>query len=217
MADIILFDLDGTLTDPKEGITRSVRYGIESLGYPAPELDALTPFIGPPLLDMFMEFCGFTEEEAKKAVAKYRERFRKTGIFENEIYEGMEQMLGTLRNAGKRLGVATSKPWEFAETILSHFRIRDYFESVTGSEMDGTRVRKGEVIEEALRRFGVRESDRPSVLMVGDRKHDVIGARENRIACVGVTYGYGGREELEKAGADEIVDTIEELTQTLLR
>ena len=177
----------GRWTDPKEGITRSVRYGIESLGYPAPELDALTPFIGPPLLDMFMEFCGFTEEEAKKAVAKYRERFRKTGIFENEIYEGHGTDAGNSEECRKASG--ESPPPNHGNSLRRSFPISGsgiILSLLQAARWTAQWVRKGEVIEEALRRFGVRESDRPSVLMVGDRKHDVIGARENGIACVGV-------------------------------
>ena len=215
MADIILFDLDGTLTDPKEGITKSVRYGLEALGYFEPDLDKLTPFIGPPLTESYMEFYGLTKEEAEKAVEKYRERFRIKGMYENEIYDGIREMLIKLRKAGKRLGVATSKPWVFAEPILEYFHIKECFEHIVGSELNGKRVRKGDVIKEALNRFQIK--DRRNVLMVGDRKHDIFGAKEAGIFSVGVTYGFGGRKELTEAGADYIVETVGELTEFLLK
>ena len=154
MAEIILFDLDGTLTDPKEGITKSVQYGLEALGCQEPDLDKLTSFIGPPLTDSYMEFYGFTKEQAEKAVEKYRERFQVKGMYENKIYDGIREMLTKLQKAGKHLGVATSKPWVFAEPILEYFHIKEYFEYVVGSELNGERVRKGDVIKEALKRFG---------------------------------------------------------------
>ena len=135
-------------------------------------------------------------------------------MFENKLYEGIPEMLGKLRSAGKKLAVATSKPWVFAEPILAHFRLDGYFDEVIGSELDGTRVKKGEVIEEAVRRFGAEASPEKAV-MVGDRKHDIIGAKENGILSVGVTYGYGGYEELSQAGADWIVNTVEELGELL--
>lgn len=215
MKEIILFDLDGTLTDPKEGITRCVQYGMEAAGYYEPDLDRLTPFIGPPLKDMFIETCGFTEEKAELAVEKYRERFREKGMYENKIYEGMADMLKTLKEAGKRLGVATSKPEDFAVPILKYFHIDQYFEHIVGSELSGERVRKGDVIKEALRRFEA-EGKRETVLMVGDRKHDVAGAKEAGIPCVGVLYGYGGYEELSGAGAGQMAATVEELGRLLL-
>ena len=215
MIDFVLFDLDGTLTNPKEGITRCVRYGMEALGYPAPPLDELTPFIGPPLLDMYMETCGFTKEQGLLAVAKYRERFGTVGMFENEVYEGIPELLTELKAAGKHLGVATSKPGVFAVPILEHFHLDGYFERIIGSELDGTRVKKGEVITEALRQFGEEETN-GRVVMVGDRKHDISGAKENHIPSIGVCYGFGGREELKEAGADHIAETVEELKTLLL-
>lgn len=213
--EILLFDLDGTLTDPGEGITRCVQYGMEALGYHEPDRKKLTPFIGPPLKDMYMETCGFSEEEAARAVEKYRERFREKGMYENEIYEGIADMLEMLKVSGKRLGVATSKPEVFAAPILEYFQIDQYFEYIVGSELSGERVRKGDVIKEALRRFGVEEK-KESVLMVGDRKHDVLGAKEAGVSCVGVLYGYGDYEELLTAGADRVVSTVKELQELLL-
>ena len=218
MAEILLFDLDGTLTDPKEGITRCVQYGMEALVIYEPDREKLVPFIGPPLLDMYMEYCGFTREHAAFAVEKYRERFRTKGMYENEIYDGIAGMLARLRAAGKRLGVATSKPEVFAVPILRHFHIDGYFEHIVGSELSGERVKKGEVIEEALNRFGVGGEQRTSqAVMVGDRKHDILGAQEAGIVSVGVTYGFGGLDELSGAGADRIVDSVEELEKLLLK
>ena len=210
---VILFDLDGTLTDPKEGITKCVQYGMRALGYDEPDLDRLEVFIGPPLHEMFMEYCSFTPSQADRAVEKYRERFRDRGMFENRLYGGIPELLSALRERGLRLGVATSKPWVFAEPILSHFGIREYFEIVTGSELSGERVKKSDVIEEAVRRFGVGKDQ---VLMVGDRKHDIFGAREAGVKSLGVLYGYGSREELLSAGAARLAGSVEELSRMLL-
>ncbi len=220
MADIVLFDLDGTLTDPWEGITRCVQYGMEAAGHYEPDREKLTPFIGPPLMDMFMGEYGFTKEQAELAVDKYRERFREKGMYENKIYEGIEELLKALKASGKRLGGATSKPEVFAVPILEYFHIDSYFEHIVGSELSGERVRKGDVIKEALRRFGAEgkageKGERAMVWMVGDRKHDVIGAGEAGIPCVGVLYGYGGYEELSQAGADRLVSTVGELARLL--
>jgi len=210
----ILFDLDGTLTDPKEGITRSVAYALEKMGIEAPELDELCKFIGPPLKDSFMHFYGMSETDAQTAVSKYREHFSQGGLFQNVVYEGMPELLKSLKSQGKTLIVATSKPQAFAKQILDHFGLSQYFEFVSGSEFDGTRVKKAEVIEHALREC--RIDDRSSAVMVGDRSYDVIGAKENGLACIGVLYGYGSREELQEAGADHIVETISELKDLLI-
>ncbi len=215
MAKIILFDLDGTLTDPKEGITRCVQYGMEALGYHEPDREKLTPFIGPPLFDMYRELYGFTEEQADFAVEKYRERFREKGMYENKIYPGIAKMLGALQASGKRLGVATLKPEVFAVPILKHFGIDKYFEFIVGVELSGKQTQKEDVIREALRRFGA-EDRKESVVMVGDRKNDVIGARKAGVGCVGILYGYGSEEELSEAGAETLVATVEELQALLM-
>lgn len=224
----LLFDLDGTLTDPKEGITKSVQYALKSFGMDEPDLDKLTPFIGPPLKGSFMEFYGFSEEQAEKAVEKYREWFTPKGIFQNMIYEGIPQMLKALREKGKVLAVASSKPQEFVEKILEHFAIREYFSVVVGSCMDGTRVQKEEVVEEALRQLeaaaeDVNGSAVPQVLdvsstvMIGDRKFDVEGGKEHGLVTVGVSFGYAQEGELEGAGADYVADTVEELEKVLMQ
>lgn len=216
--EYLLFDLDGTLTDPKVGITTCVQYALREFGIDEPDLDKLEPFIGPPLEDSFKMFYGFTSEQADKAVAKYRERFQDKGIFENEIYPGIPEMLKKLKMRGMHLGVASSKPTVFVEKILEHFQIRGYFEVVVGSELDGTRSQKQEVVSEALRRFfpdgNVKKS---KVFMIGDRKYDTQGAKAVGIESVGVTFGYGGMEELLEAHTDYIVRSVEELRRFLLR
>lgn len=218
MKQYLLFDLDGTLTDPKVGITTCVQYALKSQGIDEPDLDKLEPFIGPPLKDSFMEFCGMSEEQAEASVAKYRERFSEIGLFENEIYDGIADMLRELNAKGMFLAVASSKPTVYVQKILEHFDIAKYFKVVVGSELDGRRVDKSEVVEEALRQlFEDKPVEYDKVYMIGDRKFDVEGAKALNIESVGVTYGYGGMEELKEAKADYIVRSVEELKKFLLR
>lgn len=221
MFDYILFDLDGTLTDPKLGITRSVQYALRALGIEEPSLDKLEPFIGPPLADSFREFYGLEEKQVVTAVAKYRERFSDQGIYENEIYPGTVRMLASLRAGGKKLAIASSKPTPFVERILDHFEIRAYFDYIIGSNMDGTRGKKEAVVEEALRQMlpaGMPPAEKKAgVAMVGDRRFDIEGAREHGITSVGVSFGYAPEGELEQAGADHIVDTVEALAGLLMQ
>ncbi len=218
MKKYLLFDLDGTLTDPKEGICTCVQYALASFGIQEPDLDKLEPFIGPPLKESFMHFYDMNEEQAQAAVEKYRERFRDTGIFENKLYNGIPQMLRTLNSKGMFLAVASSKPTVFVERILEHFGIRSYFKVVVGSELDGTRTEKNEVVEEALRQlFGDAPVEKNKVYMIGDRRFDIEGAKAQGVDSVGVTYGYGGMEELREARADYIVRSVEELQRFLLR
>lgn len=212
MKDIILFDLDGTLTDPKEGITKCVQYALAHFGIDVPNLDDLMCFIGPPLVDSFQMFYGFSEEKAEEAVVKYRERFKDIGIFENGVYDGVLEMLKACKAAGKTIGLATSKPEEFARRILDKYGMAEYFDEITGSTMDGRINAKGDVIMEAFRRMGIDDPDKKErVIMVGDRKHDIIGAKQCGIESIGVRFGYAEEGELEAAGADYIVDTVEEL------
>ncbi|MEZ3474987.1 MAG: HAD hydrolase-like protein [Lachnospiraceae bacterium] len=219
MFEYILFDLDGTLTDPKLGITSSVQYALRALGIEEPSLDRLEPFIGPPLADSFREFYGLEGERLATAVDKYRERFATQGIFENEIYPGIPQMLADLKAKDKLLAIASSKPTLFVEQILEHFEIRKYFDHVVGSNMDGTRGTKEEVVEETLRQMLTVEmtpaQKRDAVAMVGDRKFDIEGARAHGITSVGVLFGYAPEGELEEAGADYIVNSVRSL-QVLL-
>lgn len=219
MFEYILFDLDGTLTDPKLGITSSVQYALGALGIEEPSLDKLEPFIGPPLADSFREFYGLNEEQIVTAIAKYRERFQDKGIYENEIYPGIDAMLAALKADGKKLAIASSKPTPFVERILDYFAIRVYFDVIIGSNMDGTRSKKEEVVEEALRQLvpaGMTPAQKKvAVAMVGDRRFDIEGAKEHGITSVGVTFGYAPEGELEQAGADFIVDTVDALSEVL--
>lgn len=207
---IILFDLDGTLTDPKEGITKSIQYALSKIGIIEKDLEKLQSFIGPPLLQSFMETYNFSEEEANQTLQFYRERFSMTGLFENEVYDGIEEMLSHLKKSNYRLAVATSKPTVFAKRILDHFNLSQYFEIIVGSELDGTRTAKGEVIAEVLKQMNIE--DKIQCVMIGDRKHDLIGARENNIDSIGVTYGYGSQQELEDAHPTHIVHSISRLS-----
>ena len=213
--DIILFDLDGTLTDPGIGITNAVIYALKQYDIQVENREELYRFIGPPLLESFQSFFGFTEEDAEQAVIYYRDYYREKGIFENYVYQGMDRLLGRLRRAGKALLVATSKPEEFALQILENFKLAEYFTVIAGASMDGSRIRKADVIDYALKQYGMDE--REQVLMVGDRKHDILGAKEIGIASAGVLYGYGSREELEAAGADYIVLCVDNLYPLIVK
>ena len=204
--DYILFDLDGTLTDPEEGITNSVAYALGRFGIPVENRKSLDVFIGPPLDDSFMEYYGFDREKALRAISVFREYFRDRGIFENVVYPGIPEMLDGLKKTGKTLILATSKPEIFAVRILDRFGLSQYFTVVTGSLLDNTRT--------ALEKAGV--TDRTRAVMVGDREHDIIGAKKSSLTSVGVTYGYGSREELEKAGADIIAENADNLLTLLL-
>ena len=175
MYKAILFDLDGTLTESGEGITKSVQYALEKIGKPESDLEKLKVFVGPPLLDQFMKYADLDEETARKAVEYYRERYADTGIFENQVYPGVANMLNVLKNKGYRLAVASSKPEYFVKKVLDHFHLTDYFEVIVGSEMNGARTGKAEVIEETLRRLGL-SGHAGEAVMIGDREHDVLGA-----------------------------------------
>ncbi len=218
MKKYLLFDLDGTLSDPKTGICTCVQYALSAFGIEEPDLDKLEPFIGPPLKDSFMKYYDFTEEQAEAAIEKYRERFADVGLFENELYPGIPQMLRTLSARGMVLAVASSKPTVYVRRILEHFKIARYFKAVVGSELDGRRVNKDEVVQEALcQLFGDKPVDLSRVYMIGDRCFDVEGARKIGVESVGVAYGYGGMEELKESKADYIVRSVEELQAFLLR
>lgn len=212
--DIILFDLDGTLTDPGEGITNSVAYALRKLGQTPPPRTELESYIGPPLVESFGKLAGLDRPTAELAVKYYREYFAETGIFENELYLGVHHMLQRLRDAGAVLCLATSKPTVFALKILEHFDLTKYFHQVVGSELDGRRIKKADVINYALELLEV--TDKSRVVMVGDREHDTLGAAACGVYSVGVTYGYGSRQELTDNGAGHIVDSVEELTEYLL-
>lgn len=215
MRRAILFDLDGTLTESGEGIMKSVQYALEKMGRPEPDLQKLRVFVGPPLPEQFMRYSGMSRGEAAKAVSYYRERYSAVGIFENRPYPGIPEMLETLKENGFLLAVASSKPEKFVLQVLEYFHMDSYFDEMTGSEMDGRRSKKADVIEEALCRLGMGEK-KDQVMMVGDKEHDVIGAGEAGIPCVAVAYGYGTAQELEAAKPFKIVHTVEELQEYLL-
>ena len=206
----LFFDLDGTLTDPGEGITNSVAYALDKFGITVTDRSSLYPFIGPPLVDSFMKFYGFSHEDAERAVVCYREYFRDRGIFENRLYKGIPEVLKALRDAGKTLVIATSKPEPFAKRIVEHFGLSPYFTLVAGASFDETRSEKWDVIEYAIDRLKL--TDRSEIVMIGDRKHDIIGAKKTGLDSVGVLWGYGDREELTAAHADVIFDTVGQLT-----
>jgi phosphoglycolate phosphatase len=201
--DAIFFDLDGTLTDPKPGITRSIQYALDKLGQPTiPTEDELTWCIGPPLRASFVKLLG--EASADLAVALYRERFSDIGLYENSVYPGVVDVLAALHQSGHRLFVATSKAHVFADRIIDHFDLREHFERVFGAELDGTRADKSDLLAYALKTAAVESSH---AIMIGDRSHDMIGARNNGIKGIGVLYGYGSEQELMAAGASQLCAT----------
>lgn len=206
----IFFDLDGTLTDSGEGILNSVKYTLKEMGYEIPEASVLNQFVGPPLLYSFQHFCGMEEEEARRGVALYREYYARQGLFENRVYDGIEELLKELKAQGKHLAVATSKPEVFSVRVLKHFGLADYFDCIAGSTLDGSRDAKELVIQYACEQLGI--TDRKQILMVGDRKHDVSGAKACGIACIGVLWGYGSEAELMEAGAVKVIAAPQELS-----
>lgn len=212
---VILFDLDGTLTDPKVGITKSVQYALAKYDIHEPDLDKLIPFIGPPLVESFQEFYSLTNEQANAAVGYYREYFTKAGMYENAVYPGIKELLAQLAAVDKQLIVATSKPTVFSEQIMAHFGLDGFFSSIVGSNLDGSRIHKAEIIDYIL--ASLPRFDRRDIIMVGDRKHDILGANHNRIDSVAVSYGYGELAELEAAKPTYIVSTVPELGKCLLK
>lgn len=213
--DYLLFDLDGTLTDPKEGITKAVQYALKHYGIQVDDLDSLCPFIGPPLKDSFQKYYDFPEAQAKEAIQVYREYFSDKGWSQNKVFPGIPKMLGELKAAGKKLYLATSKPEVFAKQIMEHFGLASYFEFIGGADLEETRVRKGNVIRYVLDTCGLSDK-KEKVLMIGDREHDVLGAREQGLECVGVLFGYGDRKEMEECQASYIAASINELRKMLL-
>ena len=211
--DTLLFDLDGTLTDSTEGIVRCLEYALERMGFDIPE--DKNKFLGPPLYRSFAEFCGMNEEQVNEAVRIFRERYSTVGLFENRVYEGVPEMLKRLRDGGKRIMVATSKPEVYAVRIFDRFGLSQFFEIVGGANINGTRNDKDEVIEYVLEKAGI--SDRSSVLMIGDRRQDVIGAHKTGLKCMGILWGFGSIEELTEAGADFIAETPVKAADMLLQ
>ncbi|PZP24468.1 HAD family hydrolase [Pseudomonas kuykendallii] len=210
----VLFDLDGTLTDPRVGITRSIQHALAQLGIDEPDLAKLEPFIGPPLLQAFMQYYGFDEARAWEAVGHYRERFKITGLYENRVFEGVPEMLDALNAQGRTLYIATSKPAVFARKIARHFSFDRHFKVIYGSELDGTRTDKVELIRHLLAEEGLDPAD---CLMVGDRKHDLIGAHRNGLQAVGIGYGFGSHAELMAESPAWYFASLAELQQAFTR
>lgn len=220
MKHIVLFDLDGTLTDPGLGITNSVMYALDRFGIRVEDRSELYKFIGPPLLNSFMDFYGFDEEKAEKAVVYYREYYREKGIFENKVYDGIPELLEQMKKQEMILAVATSKPEPFAVQILEHFNLSQYFDVIAGSDFENVRNTKAKVITYAMDRLKDQLCEelsalKQSAVMVGDRFHDIVGAKENDIQSVGVLFGYGNREELEDVGADFVVEQPSDIIQVI--
>lgn len=211
MYDVVLFDLDGTLSDSKPGIEAGIKYALSKYGIKIENDEQMRKYLGPPIRDSFREFNGFDEETCEQAVAYYREYYSEKGLFENNLYPGMKDLLSSLKAAGKILLTATSKPQEYTDRIVDYFGIRQYFDFIAGSNMDGTRNRKAEVIRYSLDSAGI--TDFSKTVMVGDRKYDILGAKEIGIDSIGVLYGYGNREEFEEAGATFIVENVADIAK----
>ena len=211
--DTVFLDLDGTIIDSEPGIINSVVYALEKFEIEK-ERKELLPFIGPPLITSFQEYIGLSEEDARKAVEYYRENFGTKGVYEYRLYDGVETMLRELKEAGVHIVMATSKPEHYAGIIAKDAGIESYFTFICGATMDESRLTKEDVIAYALEKCGKKPGD-SSVIMVGDREHDIIGAKAFGLASAGVLYGFGRREELEEAGADVIFDSPEELKDFL--
>jgi len=215
MKQYILFDLDGTLTESAPGIINSLKYALERLGVQDYDRAILDKFIGPPLAVSFEKFFGFKGEKCNNAVKIYREYFSEKGLFENAVYSGVEDMLDTLKSAGLKLAVATSKPEVYARRILDKFGLSKYFEVICGIPLNNEHMTKAQVIARAINELGA--ANKQAALMVGDRDYDVAGAHQNGIECLGVTYGYGSREELEGAGAEYIAVSAENAAELIIK
>ncbi|MHC3756655.1 HAD family hydrolase [Streptococcus suis] len=213
MYQTILFDLDGTLTDSGQGILNSVAYALEKMGIEEPDTANLNRFIGPPLYESFSRFCQLSPEDTQSAVDAFRVYFKEKGMFENQLYPGIIPLLEELRTAGKTLIIATSKPEIFAKQILEHFGIAHYFDVIAGASLDSSRISKADVIGYAINQL---EAFPKHAVMIGDREHDIEGARMHQLPAIGVLYGYGSKQEFEKAGATMIVETVQDLKKVLL-
>ena len=204
----ILFDLDGTLTDSKPGIVKGVQYALRCCGIDEPDLDKLTSFVGPPLYKSFMSYLDCSEEDAKEVVECYREYYAETGLYENALYEGIDVLLYNLREKGYKIILASSKPRIFVKRVLSFFRIMRYFDIVEGSELDGKNTDKAELIAHILEKWNLKAEE---CVMIGDRMHDIQGAKANGMDSIAVGYGYGTQDELSGAAPTHLFSTIEEL------
>ena len=215
MKKYILFDLDGTLTDSAPGIMNSFRYALKHYNLPDQTDEELKRYVGPPLMESFSRYFGFDEKKSAEAVNVYREYFAEKGLLENEVYEGIPEALERLKSEGFILAVSTSKPEVYAKRIIEHFKLDMFFETVCGIPLGDEHMTKAAVIAQTLERLGIRDTD--SVLMVGDRDYDVKGARRNGIECLGVLFGYGGRDELVSAGAVACAETPKEMSELICK
>lgn len=208
----LFWDLDGTLTDSAPGIINCVRYALESFGINETDDSRLLLFVGPPLVESFMNFYGFSEEKARKAMARYRERFGTVGIFENSVYEDIPRVLKALKESGKKLYIATAKPEIYMFRIIKHFNLEQYFEFSGGSDLEETRSHKDQVIDFVVKSQHLEEELKAGkILMIGDRKHDIEGAHKNGMKCCAVNWGYGSAEEFKAYGADIVIDKPSDL------
>lgn len=214
MYNTILFDLDGTLTDPAEGITGAVAHSLEQMGMEPEARSELVAFIGPPLFDTYAQRYGFNEAQTRQAVGYFRDYFQRQGIFENKVFDGIPELLEALHTAGKTIVLASSKPEVFCKQILEHFGLLQWFDFVAGATFDESRVEKADVIRHALDSMHLTPD--AHTIMVGDRMHDALGARKLGLDCIGVAYGYGSEAELKEAGCVHIVPTVAELGKVLL-
>lgn len=217
MYQYIFFDLDGTLTDPREGITKGARYALARMGIDEPDLAKLEPFIGPPLLESFAEYYGFSLEQGRRGVEYYREYYNVTGVMQNKIFEGVPELLASLKRYNRTIATASSKPEPLVRRILEHFQVDQYFDYICGGSEDESRMTKESVIRELLGRMKLPEEEWKKILMVGDRRHDVEGAAKFGIPCLGVSLGFAAEGELERAGAVAIADSMEEVLQYILQ
>jgi phosphoglycolate phosphatase len=209
---VLIFDLDGTLTDPRAGITRCIRLALARAGAPVPAAADLEHFIGPPLYEIFLTILA-DEARASQAVLDFRECYGGEGLFENEPYPGITDAITLLHERAPALFIATSKPHAFADRILEHFALRAFFRGVYGCEMNGDRADKRELLAHLLER---EQLPGAGAVLIGDRKHDVLAARANGVGSVGVTWGFGSHAELADAGADTICHSIDELVRWYL-
>lgn len=210
----ILFDLDGTLTDSGDGIIKAIQYSLKYFGIEVKDLDDLRKFVGPPLRDSYKKFYSFDDEKAEIGIEKFREYYINKGIYENKVYDGIEDTLKTLKENGKTLIIATSKPEVHAKIVLEHFNLTKYFDFIGGADLEETRVKKGDVIKYALEEAKI--TDLSKAIMIGDREYDIIGARDNNIKSIGVLYGYGDVVEFTQARASYVVKTPKDLLEILL-
>ena len=211
----IIFDLDGTLTDSGEGITKAAQYALKHFGIEVEDLNDLRKFVGPPLRDSYKNFYDFDDEKAEIGITKFREYYTDKGIYENKVYDGVEETLKELKDNGKKLIVATSKPEVHAKVVLDHFDLAKYFDFIGGADLEETRVRKSDVIKYSMENVGI--DDLSKVIMVGDREHDIIGAKENNIKSIGVLYGYGDVVELTQARADYVVEKPQDIIDIVVK